>query len=153
MFASVCHFLGVLVLDCRWVVVVFRVQVRSRELAPGTVRQGVRGVRSPSCSRPLRQAGPGTASVFLPDSFPRRLRVRAEVAVPPPGSTSVPELSSAGQALRMAVAGLGWLASADAGSLPAGVQAEALRQLERILSLHAAARASVLAAFTARRGC
>ena len=50
----------------------------------------------------------------------------------------------------MVLAGLGWLARADAGSLPAGVQAECLRGLERAQSVHAAARARVLTAFTAQ---
>ena len=67
-----------------------------------------------------------------------------------PGEAGEP--SSAGQALRMAAAGLGWLASADAGSLPVPVQADALRALERLQSVHAAARARVLAGFTAQRG-
>jgi Domain of unknown function (DUF222) len=54
--------------------------------------------------------------------------------------------------MAMASAGLSWLAAADAGSLPAPVQADALRMLERLQSLHAAARAKVLAKFTAQRG-
>ncbi len=72
--------------------------------------------------------------------------------VPSPGSASFAEPSSAGEALRMAVAGLGWLASADVASLPPPVQADALRVLERVLSLHTAARARVLAGFAAQRG-
>jgi hypothetical protein len=52
----------------------------------------------------------------------------------------------------MAVAGLGWLATADVASLPSPVQADALRALERVLSLHTAARARVLAGFAAQRG-
>jgi Domain of unknown function (DUF222)/HNH endonuclease len=52
----------------------------------------------------------------------------------------------------MAVAGLGWLAAADAAALPSPVQADALRALERLQSLHAAARARVLAGFAAQRG-
>ena len=51
----------------------------------------------------------------------------------------------------MVLAGLGWLAAADAASLPAGVQADCLRGLERAASVHAAARARVLAGFTAQR--
>ena len=50
----------------------------------------------------------------------------------------------------MVLAGLGWLARADHASVPAGVQAECLRGLERAQSVHAAARARVLAAFTAQ---
>ena len=52
----------------------------------------------------------------------------------------------------MVLAGLGWLASADAGVDAGAVQAECLRGLERALSVHAAARARVLAAFTAQGG-
>ena len=52
----------------------------------------------------------------------------------------------------MVLAGLGWLASADVASVPAGVQADCLRALERAASVHAAARAKVLAGFTAQRG-
>ncbi len=60
--------------------------------------------------------------------------------------------SSAGEALRMAAAGLGWLAAADAASLPAPVLAGALRDLERLQSFHTAARARVLAGFAGQRG-
>jgi hypothetical protein len=63
-------------------------------------------------------------------------------------SSGVGEPSSAGEALQMAVAGLGWLARADLASVP--VQAEALRVLERAASMQTAARARVLAAFSAR---
>jgi hypothetical protein len=59
---------------------------------------------------------------------------------------------SAGEALAMAEAGLRWLAAADVASLPAAAQAGALRALERLQSVQAAARARVLAGFTARRG-
>ncbi len=52
----------------------------------------------------------------------------------------------------MVLAGLGWLARADMASVPAGVQADCLRGLERALSVHAAARARVLGAFTAQGG-
>ncbi|HEX6932290.1 MAG TPA: DUF222 domain-containing protein, partial [Streptosporangiaceae bacterium] len=72
--------------------------------------------------------------------------------MPSPGNGSGAGPSSAGEALRMAAAGLGWLASADAGSLPVPAQAEALRALERLQGMHAAARARVLAGFSARRG-
>jgi hypothetical protein len=58
--------------------------------------------------------------------------------------------SSAGEAVDMVLAGLGWLARADAASMPGPVQAECLRGLEIALSVHAAARARVLAAFTAQ---
>ncbi len=52
----------------------------------------------------------------------------------------------------MALAGLGWLARADAVSLPASALAECLRDLERTQSIYTAARARVLSAFDARRG-
>ena len=60
--------------------------------------------------------------------------------------------SSAGEALGMVLAGLGWLAHADAASVPAAVQAECLRGLERAQSVYTAARGRVLAAFTAQGG-
>ena len=53
----------------------------------------------------------------------------------------------------MVLAGLGWLAGADAASMPASVQAECLRGLETALSIHTAARARVLAAFAAQGSC
>ena len=52
----------------------------------------------------------------------------------------------------MVLAGLGWLAHADAASVPAAVQAECLRGLERAQSVYTAARGRVLAAFTAQGG-
>jgi hypothetical protein len=54
---------------------------------------------------------------------------------------------SAADAVAMAQAGLAFLAQADMGSLPAAVQADCLRGLERAASLHTAARTGVLAAF------
>ncbi|MGN6681293.1 MAG: hypothetical protein ACTHKL_26305, partial [Streptosporangiaceae bacterium] len=59
---------------------------------------------------------------------------------------------SAGEALQMAAAGLGWLAKADLASVPVPVQAEALQLLERLEAVHSAVRARTLFAFTARRG-
>ena len=52
----------------------------------------------------------------------------------------------------MVRAGLGYLATADAARLPAAVQAEALAELERTDAMAAAARAFLLAAFTAGAG-
>ena len=49
-------------------------------------------------------------------------------------------------------AGLGWLAAADAAPLGAETQARCLRALEQAAAAGTAARASVLAAFTAGRG-
>jgi hypothetical protein len=52
----------------------------------------------------------------------------------------------------MVRAGLGYLAAADAPQLPAATQAEALRELEQHDAMAAAARAFLLAAFTAGAG-
>ena len=60
--------------------------------------------------------------------------------------------SSTGQALAMVRAGLGYLAGRDAGSLATSVQAEALIGLEAAEAQHTAARAKILAAFTAQQG-
>ena len=60
--------------------------------------------------------------------------------------------ASAGEAVDMVLAGLGWLATADVAGEPAGVQADCLRGLERALSVHTAARARVLAGFCAQAG-
>jgi len=60
--------------------------------------------------------------------------------------------ATAADAVAMVQAGLGWLASADAASLPAAVQAQTLRGLERATSMHTAAQSRVLRAFTAQCG-
>ena len=60
--------------------------------------------------------------------------------------------ASAGQALAMVRAGLGYLASCDAGSLGTAAQAAALIGLEAAEAQHTAARAKILAAFTAQQG-
>ena len=52
----------------------------------------------------------------------------------------------------MVSAGLSYLASCDAAQLPTAVQAETLCGLERAEAVHTAARAKVLAAFTAQNG-
>ena len=52
----------------------------------------------------------------------------------------------------MVSAGLSYLASCDAAQLPTAVQAETLCGLERAEGVHTAARAKVLAAFTAQNG-
>ena len=57
--------------------------------------------------------------------------------------------SCAREALDMVQAGLSYLADADAGQLAAATQAECLRGLERAGSVLTAARASMLAGFTA----
>ena len=60
--------------------------------------------------------------------------------------------ASTGQALAMVRAGLGYLASCDAGSLGTAAQAAALIGLEAAEAQHTAARAKILAAFTAQQG-
>jgi hypothetical protein len=65
---------------------------------------------------------------------------------------TAPVFASVGEALEMVRAGLGYLASADAAQLPAAVQAECLRELEQDAAVLTAARAGMLAAFTAGQG-
>src|SRR5215472_17162185 len=60
--------------------------------------------------------------------------------------------ATAGEALAMVMAGLGWLADADLASVPASVQADCLRGLERAQSVFTAARAAVLGVFEAGGG-
>jgi len=60
--------------------------------------------------------------------------------------------ATAAQAMAMVQAGLRWLATADAASLPTAVQADCLRGLEQAQSLHTAARSRVLSAFHAQCG-
>ena len=60
--------------------------------------------------------------------------------------------ASAREALDMVRAGLGYLAAADAAQLSAATQAECLRELEQADAVATAARAAVLAAFTAGQG-
>jgi Domain of unknown function (DUF222)/HNH endonuclease len=60
--------------------------------------------------------------------------------------------TTAAQAVAMVQAGLGWLAATDAAALPAAVQADCLRGLERAESMHTAARSRILGAFSAQDG-
>ena len=60
--------------------------------------------------------------------------------------------ASTGEALAMVRAGLGYLADCDAGSLGTAAQAEALIGLEAAEAQHTAARAKILAVFTAQQG-
>jgi hypothetical protein len=60
--------------------------------------------------------------------------------------------ADAREALDMVRAGLGYLAAADATQLPAATQAECLRELEPDAAALTAARAWILAAFTAGQG-
>src|SRR5215472_2336493 len=75
----------------------------------------------------------------------------------PPGPTpaapaTAPVPGSAGEAIGLVLAGLTWLAGADLASVPAAVQADCLRGLERARSVQVAAHASVLGAFDAGLG-
>jgi hypothetical protein len=65
---------------------------------------------------------------------------------------AAPAFASAGEALDMVRAGLGYLAAADATQLAAATQAECLRELEQADAVATAARASILAGFTAGQG-
>jgi Domain of unknown function (DUF222) len=65
---------------------------------------------------------------------------------------TAPAFASVGEALDMVRAGLGYLAAADATQLSAVTQAECLRELEQAGAVATAARASILAAFTAGQG-
>ncbi len=60
--------------------------------------------------------------------------------------------ASVDEAMDTARAALGYLAGADAASLPAVTQARLLREFERAQSQHTAGRARVLTAFTAQGG-
>ena len=60
--------------------------------------------------------------------------------------------ANAREALDMVRAGLGYLAAADAAQLPAATQAECLRELEQDAAVLTAARAWILASFTAGQG-
>jgi len=65
---------------------------------------------------------------------------------------AAPAFTSVSEAMDMVQAGLSYLAAADAAQLPAASQAECLRGLERAGSVLTAARASMLAGFTAGQG-
>ncbi len=65
---------------------------------------------------------------------------------------TVPAFASAGEAMEMVHAGLGWLAAADATAMGAPEQARCLQMLEQAAAMGTAARATVLAAFTAGQG-
>src|SRR3984893_4678651 len=103
---------------------------------PGKCRS--RGVESNSDPRNLPSPGTRTAA----SSDPSR-RGGDQVSTVP---------ASAREALEMVRAGLGYLAAADAAQLPAAVQAEPWAELERPDAIAAAARAFLLAAFTAGAG-
>ncbi len=71
---------------------------------------------------------------------------------PPLSSPVTSPVGSAGAALAAVQEALEFLATADATELTAAEQAECLRGLERAEAMHTAARAVVLAAFSAGRG-
>jgi hypothetical protein len=79
--------------------------------------------------------------------------VSAQPLVPglPPGTAMWPVPSSAAAAVAMACDALNWLSAA--GDLTATERAECLRGLERVESVHTAARSVVLAAFSAAGDC
>jgi hypothetical protein len=82
------------------------------------------------------------------------------VSSKPEGGSQVPqqtqqppgEFASTGDALAAVSSGLAFLARADAASLTVAELADCMRKLERAESVHTAARATILAAFTARSG-
>jgi hypothetical protein len=65
---------------------------------------------------------------------------------------TVPTAANAAGAIAMIRAGLGFLATADATQMPTEVQAQCLIALERADAMSTAARASILAAYTASQG-
>jgi hypothetical protein len=65
---------------------------------------------------------------------------------------TVPAFASAEEALDMVLAGLGRLAAADAAAMTPDEQARYLRRLEQADAILTAARATVLAGFTAAQG-
>ncbi len=64
----------------------------------------------------------------------------------------VPAPASTAEAMDMVLAGLGYLAAADPTVLAAQAQAECLQMLEQAAAIATAARARILAAFTAGQG-
>src|SRR5690348_1183428 len=65
---------------------------------------------------------------------------------------TAPAFASASEAMEVACAALGYLAAADATEMSAEEQAGCLQRLERVTSVTAAARSSVLGAFTVEKG-
>jgi hypothetical protein len=65
---------------------------------------------------------------------------------------TVPAFASAAEAMRMALAGLNYLAAADATAMPVEEQAQCLRGLEQVNSVVTAARTSILGAYSAGQG-
>ncbi len=65
---------------------------------------------------------------------------------------TAPSFASAQEAAEVVRAGLGYLAAADPTAMTAGTQARCLQILEQATAMGTAARASILAAFTAGQG-
>ena len=65
---------------------------------------------------------------------------------------SVPAAANTAEAAEMIRSGLRFLATADATQMPTEVQAQCLMTLEQADAMETAARASILAAFTASQG-
>ena len=105
-------------------------------MCPAGVPVPARGRR-----RPLR---PPSMTPARGVPFGREVTPRWVAAPAPPASVS--------EAIEMMHAGLGYLAAADAAQLGAETQARCLRALEEAAAAGTAARASVLAAFTAGQG-
>ncbi|MGH3234174.1 MAG: DUF222 domain-containing protein, partial [Streptosporangiaceae bacterium] len=66
--------------------------------------------------------------------------------------TTAPTFASAREAAEVVRAGLGFLAAADATAMAAETQAQCLQILEQATAMGAAARTSILAAFTSAQG-
>ncbi|HEY6311913.1 MAG TPA: DUF222 domain-containing protein [Streptosporangiaceae bacterium] len=66
--------------------------------------------------------------------------------------STTPTFASTSEAMAMVLAGLGYLAAADPAAMTARTQADHLRGLEQAHAVSTAARAGILAAFTAGRG-
>ena len=97
----------------------------------------------PSAAKPALAAKQAPATTQHP---PTR-QPSATTQTPANQQTPAGGPTSAGEALTMVMSGLGWLASADTASLPAGVLGDCLRELERAESVRLAARSAVLTAF------
>src|SRR4029079_16816512 len=97
----------------------------------------------------------GVGSNSDPRNLPSRGRHLTPAAATRPGE-EVTQMSTAPadarEALDMIRAGLGYLAAADPARLPAATQAGCLRELEQDAAALTAARAWMLAAFTAGQG-
>src|SRR6266545_1390735 len=119
---------------------IMRTDFAGRRGPPGKCRS--RGVESNSDPRSLPL--PGTTRTARSGGQSRRGGDQV-------GATA-PAFASVGEALEMVRAGLSYLAAADAAQLPAATQAECLRRLERSDAIATAARAFILAGFTAGQG-